>query len=258
MNNYKLGKLPAKADPRRVMLSSFTSAKLPPPPASCDRTYGITDWGMMANDRLGDCAYAAPGHMVMAWSMGTAKKPIIIPDAEIIAAYAKGTGYNPVTGAGDNGSAMPDVCEQWRQSGIGGNQITAYGALDTRNQLGIMQAIYYFGSAYIGVMLPQSAMEQTDANLAWTTPWFSPIIGGHALPLQAYNDKYVWAPTWAKNQCITWDFLFRYMDEAFACIDPLWIASDGLAPDCGLNITALVADLDLVAKPPAQLPRRAA
>ncbi|HEX3732609.1 MAG TPA: hypothetical protein VHU91_06795 [Mycobacteriales bacterium] len=269
--NYKLGKHAATADPRRLMMSAFTSARLPAPPATCDRTYGITDWTPMGNSGedapppgvkvCGDCAYAGPGHMVMAWSMGTTKKPLIIPDTEIVAAYASGTGYNPVTGAGDNGSSMPAVCEQWRTKGIGGNKITAYGALDQSRQVSIQQAVYLFGAAFVGLMLPQSAMQQTEANLVWTTPWFSPIIGGHAVPILAYDAVHIWLITWAKIQCATWDFLFRYMDEAFACIDPLWIASDGLAPDSGLNVPALVADLDLVSAkptlPPSQLTRAA-
>jgi hypothetical protein len=249
MTQRMLGKHAAKADPRRLMMSSYMSSTLPAPPRSCDRTYGITDWGQMGNDRLGDCAYAAPGHMVMAWSMGTTKKPIIIPDSEIIAAYASGTGYNPVTGANDNGSAMPDVCEQWRSSGIGGNRISAYGALDTRNTVAIKQSIYLFGSAYVGIMLPQTAMQQTEAGLAWTVPYFSEVIGGHAIPLQSYDDDHVWTPTWGKNQCMTWEFLLRYMDEAFACINALWIGADGNAPDSGLNLNALVSDLNVITTP---------
>lgn len=246
MTQRMLGKRPAKADPRRLMLAAYTSAQLPPPPSSCDRTYGIKPWGVMANDRLSICAYSALGHMLMSWSMATTKKPLIIPDAEIIAAYASGTGYNPTTGAGDNGSAMPDVCEQWRSSGIGGNKITAYGAIDARNRLAIMQSVYLFGSAYIGIMLPQSAMEQTDAGLAWTTPWFSAIVGGHAICILAYDDKHVWAITWGEVQCITWDFMARYPDEGFACLDPLWIGADGNAPDSGLNLPALVSDLNTI------------
>jgi hypothetical protein len=267
----KYGKLAAKADPRRLMFAAYTSAQLPAPPATCDRTYGITDWTPMGNSGedepppgvrvCGDCAYAAPGHMVMGWSMGATKKPVIIPATEIVAAYATGTGYNPITGAGDNGSAMPDVCEQWRTAGIGGNKITAYGALSTQNQLGIMQATYLYGGAYIGLTLPASAEQQTDANLVWTVPWFSPIIGGHAVPILSYDATHVWLITWGKIQCATWDFVLKYMDEAFVCIDPLWIGANGEAPDSGLNITALVSNLDLVASkpgpPPAAITRAA-
>lgn len=260
----KLGKHAAKADARRLMLAAYMSATLPAPPATCDRTYGITDWTAMGNSGedepppgvkvCGDCAYAAPGHMVMGWSMGTAKTPLIIPAPEIVAAYAAGTGYNPVTGLGDNGSSMPSVCEQWRSTGIGGNKISAYGALDLRNPVAIQQAVYLFGGAYIGLNLPGSAEQQTDANLVWTTPWFSPIIGGHAVCILSYDAVHAWLITWGKIQCATWDFLFRYMDEAFACIDPLWVGTNGLAPDSGLNLPALVSSLNLVTAQPAPLP----
>jgi hypothetical protein len=248
-----LGKLPAKADVRRLMMSAYTSAKLPPPPATSDRTYGISPWGLMANDRLGDCAYASVGHMQMAWSMGASKKAVVITDAEIIAAYTA-TGYNPTTGAHDDGSNLIEVQEQWRSVGIAGNKILGYTGLDLRTQLQIMQAVYYFGGAYIGVNLPQSAEQQTDAGLTWTVPWFSPIIGGHAIPILSYDATHVWAVTWGQVQAITWEFISRYCDEAYAIVDPLWIEANGEAPDSGLNITTLVADLGAVNAKAAPLP----
>ena len=213
---YLLGKHAPKADARRFMLASYTSAQLPAPPAQCDRTYGITDWTPMGNcgedapppgvKVCGDCAYAGIGHMIMAWSMGSTKKPLILPDTTIVQAYADGTGYNPVTGLGDNGSNLMDVLEQHRLKGIGGNQNVGHGALDIRNQTQIMQAVYLFGGAYIGVQLPASAEEQTEANLTWTTPWFSPIKGGHCVPIVAYTATHLWCITWAKFQAMTWDF----------------------------------------------------
>jgi hypothetical protein len=241
------GKLPAKADPRRLMFASYTAAALPAPPATCDRTYGLTAWGMMGNDRLGDCAYAAVGHHIQAWSLGTTKKPLTLSDETIIGAYAAGTGYNPATGQGDNGSVMLNVLEQWRTQGIGGNKILASAGLDLRNPAHIKEAIYYYGGVYAGFNLPKSAEEQTEANTVWSSPWFSPIIGGHAIALLSYTSEYVWAITWGKVQCLTWDFLFRYIDEAFVIVDPLWISGTGVSPS-NLKIDALIADLGVVAR----------
>jgi hypothetical protein len=248
------GKKAARADARRLQFSSYTAAALPAPPDECDRTYGITDWTDMANSGTdqpppavricGDCAWAAAGHAIMAWSMGTTKKPLILSAQTIVDAYAS-TGYNPGTGANDNGSNLIDTQEYWRTTGIGGNKIAAYAGVSIQGPLQVKEAIFYYGGCYIGVNLPGSAEQQTDANLAWTSPWFSPIVGGHCVQLLSYTAKYLWCITWGKIQAMTWDFFFRYCDEAYAIVDPLWIGASGISPS-NLNLDALIADLGVV------------
>ena len=57
-------------------------------PEVWDGTSGITDWGMMMNDALGDCTCAALGHLIQAWTAesGTEYTP---PDSAILTAYEK-------------------------------------------------------------------------------------------------------------------------------------------------------------------------
>lgn len=245
-----LGKTPAVADPRRLRMALYTAAVLPDPPATSDRTFGITEWTPMGNSGedepppgvrvCGDCAYAAIGHAIMAWSMATAKKPLILSAQTIVQAYATGTGYDPVSGAGDNGAALINVLEQQRGVGIGGNKCLAYAGVDLSDPIHTRQAIHYFGGAYIGLMLPESAMQQTDAGLVWTKPWFSPTIGGHAIQLLSYDANHIWAITWGKIQCMTLEFYQAFCDEAFVVVDPLWMDDKDMSP-VGLNLAALVA-----------------
>ena len=69
MKNYKshdptrrlMGKLPKKEDRRNLQLSKYL-IELPEPPEEHDQTKGQENWGMMANDRAGDCTCAAAGH----------------------------------------------------------------------------------------------------------------------------------------------------------------------------------------------------
>ena len=101
----KLGKGAARHDPRTLLLASYITPALPAPPATCDLTAKVgSSWGMMDNDQIGDCTCAAAGHLIMEWTANAGKKMITPTDQQIVAAYSAITGYNPVTGANDNGA----------------------------------------------------------------------------------------------------------------------------------------------------------
>src|SRR5271157_5010228 len=69
MTEYKLGKLPARADPRTLKLAKFLVKKsLPPLPAIFDVDSQFTnfiDTNMFGNDQYGDCVIAGRGHMTL-------------------------------------------------------------------------------------------------------------------------------------------------------------------------------------------------
>jgi len=229
------------------MAYSTGVSSLAVPPPTANRTGDVVDWGLLLNDVEGDCTCATAGHMQMAWTAVTQGKPVIVPDSAIQQAYVDVAHYDPATGANDNGAACLDVLEYWRTVGIGGNKIIAHAAIDPNQSIQVESACYYYGGVYIGVQLPASAVQQTDAGEAWTVPWFSPIVGGHAIPIVAYSPEYLWVVTWGKLQTMSWDFLFRYCDEAYVALDSEWIAANDLSPT-GLNLTALTADLDSLAQ----------
>ncbi len=115
----KLGKTVARHDPRALLMASYLTPALPAPPASFDLTSKVgSTWGMMDNDQLGDCTCAAAGHLIMEWTANAGKKMVTPTDKQIVAAYSAVTGYNPVTGANDNGANEVDVLNYWRQTGI--------------------------------------------------------------------------------------------------------------------------------------------
>ena len=52
----KLGKHPARHDPRTLLFATYATAALPAPPPSLDLTTKMkVPWGMMDNAQLGDC-----------------------------------------------------------------------------------------------------------------------------------------------------------------------------------------------------------
>lgn len=98
---------PAAADPRTLLMAVYIAPSLPTPPASFDLTTKVkSPWGTMEDDQIGDCTCAAAGRLIMEWTANAGKKVIVPTDDQIVAAV---TGYNPKTGANDNGAVEIDV-----------------------------------------------------------------------------------------------------------------------------------------------------
>ncbi len=154
----KLGKSAARHDPRTLLLAAYVTPSLPNPPASFDLTSKVKSWGMMDNDQIGDCTCAAAGHMIMEWTANAGKKMVTPTDKQIVSAYSAITGYNPTTGANDNGAVEIDVLNFWRQSGIAGHKIGAYMALEPANHIHIMDSVFLFEGCYIGLQLESPAV----------------------------------------------------------------------------------------------------
>src|SRR5208283_1193814 len=100
----KLGKLPYKHDRRNLQLAKYLVS---PPP--CPDAYSwlgkVSKFGPMGNLTVGDCVVAGAGHLIQDWTSNQGKE-IIIPDQDILAVYSKLSGYDPVTGANDDGLNM--------------------------------------------------------------------------------------------------------------------------------------------------------
>jgi hypothetical protein len=245
----KLGKGVARHDPRTLLLASYVTPALPAPPATFDVTAKVKAWGMMDNDQIGDCTCAAAGHLIMEWTANSGKKMVTPTDQQIVAAYSAITGYNPVSGANDNGANELDVLNYWRQTGIAGHKIGAFVALEPSNHNHIMDSVYIFEGCYIGVQLPISAQAQTQNHQPWSVPPGGPTgdgkpgsWGGYAIPVVAYDTRGVTVVTWGALQVMTWSFWDAYCDEGYAIISSDYLNGNEQAPQ-GFSMQQLQADL---------------
>src|SRR6516165_9791606 len=93
-SKMKLGRKAVKTDSRTLMLGNYLAPTLPPPPAAYDQTKGVTGWGMMMNDTLGDCTIAGVGHAIQVWTVNGAGIQTV-PDSTIEQFYSKWDGYVP-------------------------------------------------------------------------------------------------------------------------------------------------------------------
>src|SRR5258708_38970007 len=137
----KLGKLTARHDPRTLLLATYATPALPAPPVQINVAKDVKgSWGMMDNDQIGDCTCAAAGHLLMEWTASAQGKMYTPSDAQIVAAYSAITGYNPKTGANDNGAQELDVLNYWRQQGIAEHKTHGYMALAAANHPYVVDA----------------------------------------------------------------------------------------------------------------------
>ena len=240
----RLGKLAPKFDNRTLRLGKYLTATAPLPPAASSIAWqdlaSRDGWQSLGNDEIGDCTMAAAGHMEEIWNP---EQPPTRP--QIVAAYSALTGYNPSNPLSDTGATCLDALNFWRNTGIAGQKISAYAAVSPQNHNEIMTALDLFGGLYIGIQLPLNAQMQTDwqvsdAGISTPGSW-----GGHCVNLCGYDPWWLTCISWGKIVRMSWAWLQKYCDEAYACLSGEWASGAKTAPS-GFNFTALQADLESI------------
>lgn len=252
-SRMKLGKKVPRIDSRTLRLARYLKG-LPPPPLAQDWTKGITDWGMMLNDDLGDCTEAAKGHAVQVWTANLGTK-VTVKDSDVLAAYETECGYVDGDPSTDNGGVEIDVLNAWRKNGFAGHKLLAYADTDPKNIFHTKQAITLFGGLYIGLNLPLTAQSQTVWELLKGKSWFRRLFrlsdssdpgswGGHAVFVPAYNTTGPICITWGKLKQMTWAFWLTYCDESHALLSQEWVDANVTT---GFDLATLQSDLSAIA-----------
>ena len=246
---FKLGRKPAKFDAKIPSLSKYT-ANLPLPPKSHTWDKGQSQFGMMANDRLGDCTAAALAHQLQIWSLNVATE-ITLSDEQVIKFYSDTTGYNgdPQT---DQGGSESDILKQWYATPglLGGYNLAGFASIRPQSVTlnSIQDAIYLFGGAYLGINLPETIRDQ---GYLWTVPAEGPVgkgapgsLGGHAVVAVAYDERVVEIISWGTRYWLTWDFFRTYTEEAYALVSEAWVDRVSSKSPLGNNLAELKSDMD--------------
>lgn len=245
-DRLKLGrKAVSPPDRRTLRFASYLPADLPKPPASCNYGGKVKDWGMLANDKLGDCTAAGILHQIMLWGSQN-DAPKTFADIDAVQLYSKTCGYDG-TPATDRGGIEIDILKQWRKEPIHGCELLAFASVDPKNWNHVKLAHWLAGSLYMGVNLPLSAQTERLWRSTLDTPggW-----GGHCMITSGYADKGCWlangtyleAITWGTTQKMTPKWLARYCDELWVPITDDWFGPNGKAPN-GFDIDQLKADV---------------
>jgi hypothetical protein len=246
MKQYKLGKLDPKRDARTLQFKDYLIT-LPPIPAAVDWTEKVATWGMLANDAVGDCTVASGYHLDEVWTANTSTE-VIATDAQALADYSAISGYTPDNPDSDTGCALIDVLNYWRQTGLNGRKIMAYAQVNCKNITRMKTAVALFGGIYLGIQVPSRAMDQFNAGQPWTDTSPDDIEGGHGVPGVAYGNSGIdglTLVTWGAKQFASWDWLAKYLDEAYVILSPDWFAANNVSP-ANFNLDQLQIDLKAV------------
>ena len=242
----KLGKHAPKPHPKTLMFAKYLKdAALPAPPAKRAWEYVIPDskWGMYGNDTIGDCTCASKAHILMAVSANAGS--LIVPTLDqVIGLYSAVTGYDPATGANDNGAAMTDVYDYILKNGFAGRKIEGWVQIDQTNRQNFALCVELFGACDVGVQLPNSAMKQFENDQPWDIlADDGGIDGGHCVPYLGYGSQGETCITWAKRQPTGIPWFAKYCDEAYGILWDSWFDENtGLSPN-KFDKDALWADL---------------
>lgn len=221
VRNLKLGKAPAKTDPRTLRLEDFVS--LPPPPAEFDRSGVVSNWGMLGNDAYGDCGPVGLAHAKMLLEAESGS-PIFPAADQVVATYLK------YTGGRDVGVVVLDMLNWFRKNdvpwlSVGGkpSKVLGFASINPRNSTFVRQAMANFRCILQGLWLPDTAKAQSGPGKVWSTVSLSGsgapgTWGGHLVMNPGYTSQRQRVCTWGFIQEETEDFVFNYCDELYAVI----------------------------------------
>jgi hypothetical protein len=253
-----LGKGPARVDPRTFKLEKFLLPATPPP--SANWYGGVTSFGAMLNENLGDCVVAAIGHAEQIATLNTPSGELTVSNNVIENVYEKACGYVPGNPSTDNGCVIVDTLNWVRQYGLGHRHpsgdagetrhrhaLYAYADPSVTDLDHIKQSIASFATLDLGLQLPITAQAQVGG--LWTVvgnPFTDPNSqagswGGHSTICCAYDADTLTVITWGQLQVMDWGFFTSYVDEAHCLLMRAWLSAKGLP--VGMNLAALDQEL---------------
>jgi hypothetical protein len=224
---------------------------LPPAIGEVDRETRVTDWPMALNDQIGDCTIAAAEHFFAAMRVYAGYPEPSFADDATVTAYSAVSGYDPVTGANDNGADPVTVLQYLHQTGIPdvdgtAHKVAGWAAFGNPRNIPLMtQVLNTFGTVYIAFDCTQNFEDDFNAGVPATWDPSSPVVGGHMVCLQRRRVGGIgileWI-TWGAVQKVTRAYNWHQVAEAYAPVSQDWITANGDTVQ-GLDLQQLLADM---------------
>ncbi len=219
---FKLGKSRTRPDQRNFLFAAlFKGTVILPTEYDFDVTHPGIPTPMFGNDVYGDCVMAGRAHQTLRFENLEQSRKLSITDKEVEREYFKESGGQ------DSGLVVLDSLNLWRQRGwIAATKrykIKAFAQINVAHRSEIKRGIYLDVGIGLGLKLPKSASRQIQTGKPWEVvrgPTGAPgSWGGHYVYVPGYTKLGPVCVTWGRKQQMTWAFLDKYCDEAYAIID---------------------------------------
>jgi hypothetical protein len=231
------------------------------PPAAVSRPHPGFEWGMLANDRIGDCVIAMMLHSIEDFHLDAGTPVPGFTEQDAIDLYGAITGYNPDDPNSDRGTNESTAMTYWEKPGLHTSDgvehtIVATVAVDPGNLNECRIAIDEFVALQIGIALPVTAQGQKewtvvgDGRTGRSAPgsW-----GGHGIPYREYDAETFKCVTWGAELLLTVPFHQHYAQEAHVVVTKEMLNRQGIGPS-GVAWDDLLADIKVLTSAPEVKP----
>jgi hypothetical protein len=245
----------------KLKLANYIHAELANPPAAVSRPHPGFNWGMLANDRIGDCVIAMMLHSIEEFHLDASSPVPAFTEQDAIKLYSEITGYNPKDPNSDQGTNESAAMSYWHHPGLRtsdgvDHKIVATVAVDPSDLDQCRIAIDEFVALQIGIALPTSAKGQKewtvvgDGQTGDSAPgsW-----GGHGIPYREYDEETFKCVTWGGELLLTVPFHQAYAQEAHVVVTREMLDNTGVGPS-GVAWDDLIADINVLTSAPAVTP----
>lgn len=233
---FKLGKAAAKRDARNLMFAALLKAPAAlPKEYDFDMKHAGIPTPMFANDTYGCCVISGRAHQTLRFELIEQNAKLPITDKDVTKEYLKESGGQ------DSGLVVLDSLKAWRAKGWTAAKkkykIKAFSEVSPKDHTAMKQAIFLDVGIGLGLSLPTSAQGQLQAGKPWdavTGKGSQPgSWGGHYVYVSGYTALGPVCVTWGRKQQMTWRFIDKYCDEAYAIFDAIDSAKLKKALDTG-------------------------
>jgi len=247
--DMKFGKLSAEHDPKAVPLSDITrrfrlniAGRLWR--VAWSKKVNEQALGTLGNTRVGNCSIASKLHQIQTWTAWTGTQAVF-SDKQAIDIYSRITGYDG-THATDKGDTIVHVLRSWLREPFEGYQLSGAVTLSPGSIDDIKNAIWIFGGADVGLMLPRTCLHQEVWRLVSRSGDGAPgSAGGHDVNIVEFDDhqRLLKCQTWGHNKWMSYNFFNAYCDEGYGLASKDWLMSNKETPS-DLNWDEVLAEIN--------------
>jgi hypothetical protein len=223
----RLGKQEYVFDERTLKLARVISPTVVfPHHFDFDKTRSAFPLAMWGNDQWGNCVKVAQANEIIRLERLEQRRTLKITASDVVREYKVETGAQSPGDPRDAGLVMLQNNRLWRSRGFHFNghsfKVAAFGELDPHDHDQLRAAIFLLHGVQFGLALPRAAqnMSTWDVPANFSGPEWAPgSWGGHAVFSKRYDETGIEILTWGEKVWMTWAFIDRYCDEAWAVVD---------------------------------------